>query len=41
MEVIAGIIELKPDSMDRVEEWANTINQRIEETLQRLKMRGF
>lgn len=33
MEIIAGVIELKPNSSERVEEWAKTINERIEEAV--------
>ena len=40
MEVIAGVIELKPDSMERVEAWAATINERIDEALATLRDEG-
>ena len=36
MEVIAGVIELKPDSLHKVEAWAQTINERIDEALSNL-----
>lgn len=40
MEIIAGIIELKPNSMERVEEWAETINKRIDEAVATLRDEG-
>ena len=40
MEIIAGVIELKPDSMERVEEWAKTLNERIDEAIETLKDEG-
>lgn len=40
MEIIAGVIELKPNSMERVEAWAATINERIDEALETLRDEG-
>ena len=40
MEVIAGVIELKPNSLDKVEAWAETINERIDEALATLRDDG-
>ena len=40
MEIIAGVIELKPDSLERVEEWASTLNARIDEAVATLKDEG-
>lgn len=40
MEIIAGVIELKPDSMEQVENWAKTINERIDEAVETLKDEG-
>ncbi|MGC1245902.1 MAG: DUF6176 family protein [Spirulinaceae cyanobacterium] len=37
MEIIAGVIELKPNSMERVEDWAKTINERINEAVATLR----
>ena len=31
MDVVANIIELKPNSLDSVEEWATTLNERADE----------
>ena len=33
MDVVAGVIELKPNSMEHVENWAATINERIDEAI--------
>ncbi len=40
MEIIAGVIELKPDSLHKVEAWAQTINERIDEALSTLRDEG-
>jgi hypothetical protein len=40
MEIIAGVIELKPNSMDNVEQWAETINARIDEAIATLQDEG-
>ena len=40
MEIIAGLIELKPNSMAKVEEWAKTINDRKDEATETLKDEG-
>jgi len=40
MEIIAGIIELKPNSLERVGEWAKKINGRIEEAVATLQNEG-
>ena len=40
VEIVAGVIELKPDSLDRVEEWAATLNARIDEAVATLKDEG-
>ena len=40
MEVIAGVIELKPDSLHKVDVWAETINRRIDEALATLRDEG-
>jgi len=40
MEVIAGVIELKPNSLALVDEWKKTINERIEEAVATLKDEG-
>lgn len=33
MDVVVKIVELKPNSLNRVEEWAKTINQRTDEAI--------
>ena len=40
MEIVAGVIELKPNSLERVEAWAQTINERIDEAVATLKDEG-
>ena len=40
MEIIAGIIELRPNSLARVEEWAQTLNERMEEAVATLQDEG-
>lgn len=40
MEIVAGVIELKPKSMEKVEAWAQTINERIDEAVATLKDEG-
>lgn len=40
MDIVAGVIELKPNSLERVEEWAQTINERIDEAIATLKDEG-
>ena len=40
MDVIASIIELKPNSLDRVEEWAKTLNYRADEAIATLQDEG-
>ena len=40
MDVIASIIELRPNSLDRVEEWAKTLNDRADEALATLQDEG-
>lgn len=40
MEVAAGLIELKPDSLEQVETWAKTINERLDEALATLQDEG-
>ena len=37
MDVGASIIELKPNSVERVEEWAKTINDRADEAIATLR----
>jgi Family of unknown function (DUF6176) len=40
MDVVARIIELKPNSLDRVEEWATTLNKCADEALATLQDEG-
>ena len=40
MDVIARLIQLKPNSLLRVEQWANEISARRSEALQTLKQEG-
>jgi Family of unknown function (DUF6176) len=40
MDVVINIIELKPNSLDRVEEWATTLNERAEEAVETLQDEG-
>ena len=40
MDVVAGVIELKPNSMEHVENWAATINERIDEAIATLRDEG-
>jgi hypothetical protein len=40
MDVVANIIELKPNSLDRVEEWAITLNKRADEAIETLRDEG-
>jgi hypothetical protein len=40
MDVVASIIELKPNSLNRVEEWALTLNERADEALATLQDEG-
>jgi Family of unknown function (DUF6176) len=37
MDVVASIIELKPNSLDRVEEWATTLKERADEAIETLR----
>ena len=40
MDVVVNIIELKPNSLDRVEEWATTLNERAGEAIKTLQDEG-
>ena len=40
MDVFASIIELKPNSLNRVEEWAITLNERADEAIATLQDEG-
>ena len=40
MEIASGLIKLKPDSGEKVEEWRNTISSRIEEAIATLRDEG-
>ncbi len=40
MDIIAGVIELKPNSLGLVDKWAKTLNERIDETVATLKDEG-
>jgi hypothetical protein len=40
MDVVASIIELKPNSLDRVEEWATTLNKCADEAIATLQDEG-
>ena len=40
MEIIAGVIELKPGSLEQVETWAATLNERIDEAVATLRDEG-
>ncbi len=40
MEKIAVVIELKPNSLDTVRQWAQTLNERIDEAVATLKDEG-
>lgn len=40
MDVIASIIELKPNSVDRLEAWAKTLNERADEAIATLQDEG-
>ena len=40
MDVVASIIELKPNSLNRVEEWAITLNERADEAIATLQDEG-
>jgi Family of unknown function (DUF6176) len=40
MDVVARIIELKPNSLDRVEEWATTLNKCADEAIATLQDEG-
>jgi hypothetical protein len=40
MDVVANIIELKPNSLDRVEEWATTLNERADKAIETLQNEG-
>jgi Family of unknown function (DUF6176) len=40
MDVVANIIELKPNSLDKVEEWAKTLNARANEAIETLQDEG-
>lgn len=37
METIAGVIELKPNSLEAVEKWAETFNERTDEVVATLQ----
>ena len=40
MDVVASIIELKPNSLDRVEEWATTLNKHADQAVATLQDEG-
>lgn len=40
MDVVANIIELKPNSLDRVEEWATTLTERANEAIETIRNEG-
>lgn len=40
MDVVAHIIEIKPNSLERVEEWATTLNERADEAISTLRDEG-
>lgn len=40
MDVVASIIELKPNSLDRVEEWATTLNKYADQAIATLQDEG-
>lgn len=40
MDVFANIIELKPNSLDRVEEWVKTLTERADEAIETLRDEG-
>jgi hypothetical protein len=40
MDVVARVIELKPNSLDRVEAWATTLNERADEAMETLQDEG-
>ena len=40
MDVVATVIELKPDSLGRVEAWAETLNARVDEAVATLRDEG-
>ena len=40
MEIVAGVIELKPNSIEKVEEWAKTIKERMDEAVVTLQNEG-
>jgi hypothetical protein len=40
MDVVANIIELRPNSLERVEEWATTLNERAAEAISTLQDEG-
>jgi hypothetical protein len=40
MDVVANIIELRPNSLDLVEEWAKTLRDRAEEAIATLQNEG-
>ncbi len=40
MDVVANIIELRPNSLDRVQEWARTLNERADEAIATLRDEG-
>jgi Family of unknown function (DUF6176) len=41
MDVVVSVIELKPNSLDRVEEWAATLNERADEAIATLQDEGI
>ena len=40
MDVVVNIIELKLNSLDKVEEWATTLNERADEAIETLQNEG-
>ncbi len=40
MDVVANIIELRPNSLEQVEEWARTLNERADEAISTLQDEG-
>jgi hypothetical protein len=40
MEIASGLIRLKPNTNEKVEEWRNTLSERLEESLATLRDEG-
>ena len=40
MEIASGLIKLKPDSDEKVEEWRETVSSRLDEAIATLKDEG-